>query len=115
VWVKEDGTFFQPNWYKNYYDWEAPNNGLKVVDDSYSLKTNTCGAVTKTDKVNSPMQRNSIPFLAIRIVVNNLPTSGYCETRRIRRRVLKSDAELKAEYLELVARRDELLTKQDTL
>jgi hypothetical protein len=52
VWVKQDGTFFQSDWYKNYYNWEDPNNGLEAVDDSYSLKTNTCGAVTKTDKVS---------------------------------------------------------------
>jgi hypothetical protein len=53
VWTKQDGTFFQSDWYKNYYNWGEANNGLKPVDDTYSLKTNMCGAkLDTTDKVS---------------------------------------------------------------
>jgi hypothetical protein len=51
----------------------------------------------------------------MRYVVNNLPASGFCSGRRRVRRVLKSDAALTAEYVALVARRDELMAKQGTI
>jgi hypothetical protein len=93
VWIKKDGTCLHSDWYKNYYKWEKPNNGIKAVDDSYSLKTNTCGAVTSTDKVSTRMRRAKIPFLAMRIVVNNLNAPEFCKDRRRALRVLKSEDE----------------------
>jgi hypothetical protein len=52
VWPKLDGTYVDPDWFKNYYKWGKPTNGLLAVDDSYSLKTNACGAVTNENKVS---------------------------------------------------------------
>jgi hypothetical protein len=52
VWPKVDGTYVDPDWFKNYYKWGKPTNGILAVDETYSLKTNTCGAVTKENKVS---------------------------------------------------------------
>jgi hypothetical protein len=71
-WVKQDGTFFNPGWYMNYYKWGQANNGLLAVDSTYLLKTNTCGfAVTKTDKV-------SMFFIYVIWVISYHMTSMSC-------------------------------------